>query len=262
MLLLTNLFVILGVVVAALTIPDSVAKKWSIIVALVLGVVWLAWTVYISEDTPAYFSKAASVASNIAQSEVFHLIVALCIGAVGGWLLHSRFGRGKVVATKQASELDWKSSYDVLDLANASKMIVWREATSKLFDMDEHIYDLQARMNSLEEQRALAPLEKLTDSASIAELTAKKVRLMEEQRQESRANDALYHDIVSELHKKLRSGELVAQGFLMPVSKDSPDPIPATLWRILKLDSDFMKAQGENKYYVGVEIAKAQTEMR
>jgi hypothetical protein len=76
----------------------------------------------------------------------------------------------------------------------------------------------------------------------------------------NKGHQVLYLEVINELHEKLRTGELVAQGFLYPMEKDSTAVlIPAERWRFLKLNRDFTEASGKDIIYVGIVIAKAKT---
>jgi hypothetical protein len=61
-----------------------------------------------------------------------------------------------------------------------------------------------------------------------------------------------------DLYEKLRTGKLVATGFLHPIHRHAEEiVIPAAQWRTLHFNPDFTEAHGRNISYRGVAVAVA-----
>jgi hypothetical protein len=245
--LVGSLIIILGVIVTALTVPDSIAKRMSIGAALVLGLVWLILTIVIFEQTPGnppYFSNAivgaANLASNMARSHTFQIFLALAFGLTFGWHLKSlRYKRQSLSAPTAP---DWKASDNVLELIGEEALNARREHVSKMAGLNAEIVGFNKKIQA---------------GTSVAKYIAKKAKY-EKWKQIALSEEViLYRQQIVELHSLLEKGDLIAQGFLLPVAHDAkPITILKEQWRFLKLSEDFAQAKGESITYVGIVIAR------
>jgi hypothetical protein len=162
--------------------------------------------------------------------------------------------KAKIEIAEHRPTLDWKSSGAVLGLTEQRLLIQRSETLSQLAGVQEKIdtNDAAIRGGATDEFSAL---HRLLNPPT--DLEKKRRELNAEYAGRFGLQDNLYRLSVEDLHEKLRKGELVAQGFLLPVEKDSVvADIPAERWRFLKLNDDFTKASGESLSYAGIAIAK------
>lgn len=249
--LLGSLMVILGVVVAALAVPDSRAKRISITVSLLLGAAWLCLAVYVHEQTPGnvpYVSRAlisiVSFVADVVQSRIFQTAIALIVGIILGSQF-SGIKRTDAKARKEAPALDWKASDSVLELAAPSKINDRREQLSKIAELDAQLAEI-------------AQLIELDGSNISTKRIKKRDNLMRFKDSTRQVERVLYLSLIQDIYEGLRSGTLIGRGFLLPVGKeDGVVNIPSNRWMFLRLNDDFTKASGENLTYAGLQIARA-----
>ena len=159
-----------------------------------------------------------------------------------------------VQANEPRHNLDWKSSDSVLDLTEPRHLVERQQMLVQLADVERRIAELESEIQAGASDQ-ISALQRLLSPPP--DLEKKKRELKAEAAGRYRRQEVLYRLLIDDLYDKLRRGELVAQGFLLPVEKDSQvSDIPAERWRFLSLSPDFTKASGENLNYAGIAIAK------
>jgi hypothetical protein len=247
-----------GIIVAALAVPDSVAKRRSIYAAIVLGAVWVMVTIIAYEQTPGnplYFSDAIALIrdrlSSVVSNHLTQIFAAIGLGLGIGWGLKTALDRKREAAAFKA--LEWKVSYDFLNLAERSLVEAHKQKRVEAERINDKFKPLYEAYMKLGAGVAGAVRE---STAEEEEIDSQRDTLNAELQAITKQRDNLYIQMQQNVHDKLTSGELVAKGFLMPLS---PKPIeiiiPKEQWRFLRFRDNFQKASGEGISYTGVAVA-------
>jgi hypothetical protein len=151
----------------------------------------------------------------------------------------------------------WLTSYKIFDLADpelTKDAVIAEEEVQKVMEDIEKIREQRQkflkRINGLEQfdDTATSSLTGWQEALSIANSRS---AALHEARERSRAK------ALEDIYEKLRSGKLIAKGFLHPVRRTAIErEIPASQWRIIRFNGDYTRAQGQSIEYSGIAVAK------
>jgi hypothetical protein len=151
--------------------------------------------------------------------------------------------------TQESASLDWRSGHSVLGFSEARK--------DEYHRAHQLVTEYQRRIDAI---RGSIEREKTSPNyASLLLGPSKKdelEKLLKWQETQKGLELRYFGDRVDDLHYKLLTGELVARGFLLPVTQNPiVKDIPKEYWRFLRLTNDFTEASGKDISYTGVEVA-------
>lgn len=254
---------VMGVIVAALAVPDPIWKRRTIIAIGAIGLLQLVFLIlgWEKNQNTAYLLAALSGTWSLIawffSRPLFHGALIFAAGLFGGyWLTNtSRKRFGLLIHRLKRDRRVWLTSFQICQLAGRDLMTK-RKAAIEAFDACERAYQTAEHnkdvvlggFGSLALIRDDMPAELVLANKAATEATYKFHLASEELAR-------LEQEIVDRIHAALEAGQLIARGFLPPFSAAStPVDIPAEQWRFLRFDKDYQKAVGHEVTYIGVAV--------
>jgi hypothetical protein len=246
-----------GSVLTAFTLPES-RTKWAVVstfgaagvVGLILTVLTYEQLTFIDVGTWAWSCLQAtwSYLTVLVQRRWLQILAAVIVGIVIGVIGPFAYDKLKTRT--------WYSSYEILQLAAPKLMEESAASEAEVHQLALRILDVQEERKRYREPFGSGPISPVSEAMeafrqAISEASAKSSALREiRDRARRKAGDTLY--------EQLKTGKLIARGFVSPAGSRSQEVmIPAGYWKLLKFNNDLTEASSDNVRYIGVEIARA-----
>jgi hypothetical protein len=141
--------------------------------------------------------------------------------------------------------LKWIQGFNILGFGDGSHLRVFNEFHEEIGEMYAELANLGRDVERGQSPAILKDIElrryELRD----------KIKLTEGARKHARKN------LQASVELKLKKGELVAQGFQLPIEKNArASEIPESYWRFLSLSEDLSGASGQGIEYTGLAVAR------
>lgn len=169
-----------------------------------------------------------------------------------GWLgvskrLNNAAERGQLVP--KSDRRQWLHSYKILEFADPELKAAHQAERDKHQDATQRIAALISEQNRLQ---------RVADGVKLIGVTSALEEAKIDSRRAADQSERFWSQMWQNIHDKLGSGELVAKGFLKPVSENPSEVyIPTKYWRFLRLTGAYNTADGEGKSYTGIAVARA-----
>jgi hypothetical protein len=152
---------------------------------------------------------------------------------------------------------NWLTSYEFLELADDTLVQARKDRLAERAILQEQMTKLGNEYNALMLRNPPDANGMRPPIPELASLETQRDGLLSELQENQRQADHIFVQMQNSVHTRLQSGQLVAKGFLMPVTAASVEtPIPREQWRFLRFQDGFKKAGGEGISYTGLAVAK------
>jgi len=162
----------------------------------------------------------------------------------------------------QKDTRNWLSSYAIFELADQKLMTEAINAEAEVEKLERKYNDLENERIALRSSprgafKAASALQQPVSEAE--EVLGKAVRDAYIKAQAERDyRTSARAKALEDIYAKLRSGDLVAKGFLDPVLPNAEEIIiRAAHWRIIRFNGDYTLAEGQGIKYIGITVARA-----
>jgi hypothetical protein len=225
---------------------------WMFVLAALLTIASVGWR-YLEIRIPIINDALQAVAS----SRIAWFFIGIVPALAAGMLLSDSLRRRREATMRPSEWLSVSTAMDTLarqDLIDRYQYVQeqFRDAADKHQALEQQISELTSQM----------PL--MADDAMRTEAAEKYVKLIAEQDATARQSEDWIRTqrdcldaLRTNIHDRLKDGQLIAKGFLAPHTPgDIEKIIPREEWRFLLLDDDGDQALGPNFEYIALLIAK------
>jgi hypothetical protein len=172
-------------------------------------------------------------------------------------------GRGSASAIfnpreRQDRKRKWYSSEDIFKLADPNLM-------KDAIVAEEEIQQVVKRIREVQQEREALRIRPPFGSGPIS-IESEGLEVLRESAREASARNSALQEVrekarmraLQDIYEKLKTGKLVARGYVSPVDSNSKEvEIPAGHWKLIRFNSTYTEASNNDIKYVGIEVARS-----